>query len=327
MQSAFSFVAFVTFVFEKVNAMSDFVIRHYNPETDLSSLSRLLTGIESIDRDGEETSEEFLRSMMGWPNFDPDQNVWVAELNGNFVGYGQILPRTESPSTIYVVVHPNQRRQGLGSQLLTLALSRLDASEHNNRILIYANGHNAASIAFLKHHGFEVAGTSGVMLAPAAEFPPAEIPAGYSVRRYLELENPNPAIVVQALDSCYKDQVGHHQNVTSADRYMDYYGQDGIHLLFDSHDSLIGVCAAKPEGKTDQRGVSDLLDAPGFVKEVRQRGYQRFLMLAVMNWLREQGTRPITLEYWGDDEKAIAIYRDLGFEMVNEQITYHKVLK
>ena len=303
--------------------MPDFIIRHYNPEADLSPLSRLLTGIESIDRDGEETSEEFLRSMREWPNFDADQNVWVAESNGDFIGYGQIFPRSDNPSTIYVVVHPSQRRNGLGSQLLALTLARARATE-SKTIHIYANGHNAASNAFLNHHGFEVAGTSGVMLAPLTELPQAEIPAGFSLRRYPELGDPK--IVVQALDQCYKDMVGHHQNVTSADRYMEYYGGDGIHLLFDEYDKLIGICAAKPEGKTDDRGVSDLLDAPGLVKEYRSRGFQRFLALRVMRWLREKSARPITLEYWGDDEKAIAIYRDLGFELVNEQLTYQKVL-
>lgn len=305
--------------------MPNFTIRHYNPETDLSSLARMLTEIESVDRDGEETSEEFLRSMIEWPNFDPDQNIWIAKSDGAFVGYGQIFPRTDNPSTIYVAVHPSQRRNGLGSRLLTLALARARETESKN-ILVYANGHNAASNAFLKRHGFEVNGTSGMMVAPVAELPPAEIPAGYFIRRYPDLENPNPAIVVQALDQCYKDMVGHHQNVTSADRYIQYYGEDGIHLLFDSNDALIGVCAAKPEGKTDERGASDLLDAPGLIKEYRQRGFQRFLVLTVMHWLREKETRPITLEYWGDDEKAIVIYRGLGFKLVSEQLTYHKKL-
>lgn len=304
--------------------MSEILIRHYVPETDIPSLSRMLTEIESVDRDGEETSEEFLRSMTEWPNFDPEQNVWVAELDGKFVAYGQVIPRTGSPSTLYVVVHPNQRRQGLGSQLLTLALSRLDASKHDKRILIYANGHNAATLAFLNHHGFDVAGTSGIMFAPVTDLPQAEIPAGFSLRRYLDLGDPQ--ILVQALNECYKDQVGHHQNVTSADRFLDYYGEGGIHLLFDDHNKLIGVCAAKPEGKTDAGEASDLLDAPGLVKDMRQRGYQRFLMLAVMHWLREKGTRPITLEYWGDDEQALAIYRELGFTLVSELLTYCKEL-
>jgi GNAT superfamily N-acetyltransferase len=119
---------------KRVDLMPNFIIRHYNPESDLPSLSRMLTEIESMDRDGEQTSEDALRSMLEWPNFLPDQNVWVAELNGKLVGYGQVLPRTENPSTIYVVVHPDRRRQGLGSQLFALVLSRLDASKHYKKI-------------------------------------------------------------------------------------------------------------------------------------------------------------------------------------------------
>ncbi|HKI52568.1 MAG TPA: GNAT family N-acetyltransferase [Anaerolineales bacterium] len=292
-----------------------FTIRHYSPETDLPTLACMLTEIESIDHDREETSEEYLRSMMEWQYFDPDQNVWVAEWDGEMVGYGQILPRPDSYGTIYVVVHPSQRRRGLGSKLLTLALSRAQESK-TKTILVYTTGHNVASNVFLKHHRFDIDGTSGVMVATITELPQAEVPAGYVVRRYPELGD--PVIIVQALDQCYKDMVGHHQNVTSAERYINYYGGDGIHLLFDSSNSLIGICAAKPEGKTDARGISDLLDAPGLVKEYRQRGFQRFLALTVMNWLREKDKRPITFEYWGDDEKAIAIYHDLGFELINE---------
>jgi ribosomal protein S18 acetylase RimI-like enzyme len=108
---------------------------------------------------------------------------------------------------------------------------------------------------------------------------------------------------------------------------MNHYGQEGIHLLFDEQDALIGICAGKPEGQTDERGVSHLLDAPGLIKQYRHQSFQRFLALAVMNWLREQGPRPITLEYWGDEEDAIEIYRDLGFELVHQQITYRREIQ
>jgi ribosomal protein S18 acetylase RimI-like enzyme len=69
------------------------------------------------------------------------------------------------------------------------------------------------------------------------------------------------------------------------------------------------------------------LDAPGLIKENRNNGFQRFLTLVVMNWLRQKGAHPIALEYWGDDEKTLAIYRTLGFELVNQQITYRKELE
>ena len=301
-----------------------FTIRHYVPEQDLSALSRMLTEIESIDHDGEDTSEEYLRSMSEWSNFDPVQNVWVAELDGDFVGYGQVLPRPQSHCSVYVVVHPEHRRKGLGSKLLALAVGR--ASETDSKsILVDANAHNSASNLFLKHHDFEVAGTSGMMVAPVTDLPQTEIPSGYSLRRYPEIGDPR--IVVQALNTCYREMVGHNQNVTSAERYINYNGEEGIHLLLDENDDIIGICAGKPHGKTDERGVSDRLDAPGLIKEYRHRGLQRFLTLAAMNWLREKGMLPITLEYWGDDEQAIDIYRDLGFELVNQQITYYKGLE
>jgi mycothiol synthase len=306
--------------------MPNFSIRHYNLDSDISVLSRMLTEIESIDHDGEETSEEFLRSMKAWRNFDPDQNVWIAEMDGEFVGYGQVLPHPESHASIYVVVHPVQRRKGLGTRLLSLVLERARKTE-THKIIVDTTGHNAASNAFLQHHGFELAGTSGVMVAPVGELPLAELPQGYSIRRYLEMENPDPALVVQGLDRCYKDQVGHHQNVTSADRFINYYGGQGIHLLFDDEQNLIGICAAKPAGYTDESPPTDLLDAPGIVGKYRQGGYQRYLALTAMHWLRRQGSRPITLEYWGDDEQAIAIYRGLGFNVVRQQLTYNKELQ
>lgn len=304
--------------------MNDFSIRHYDPHLDLSALSSMLTEIETIDQDGENTSEEFLSSMTKWPNFDPDQNVWIAESNGNSVGYGQILPKSDNIASIYVVVHPSQRRMGLGSKLLELVNSR--AREAGSKALIvYANGHNTASNIFLKKNGFEMAGTSGVMVISVGDLPEVELPSGYSLRRYPELRDPQ--IVVHALNQCYKDMVGHHQNVTSAERYMDYYGEEGIHLLFNESGLLIGICAGKPQGKTDERGLSDLLDAPGLIHEYRHRGYQRFLALAVMHWLRGEGVRPITLEYWGDEESTLEIYRDMGFELINQQITYRKELE
>jgi mycothiol synthase len=302
---------------------NSFTIRHYVPEQDVSALSQMLTEIESIDRAGEETSEEFLRSMQDWPNFDPDQNVWIAELHGEFVGFGQVLPRPASYTAMYVVVHPSQRRKGLGTTLLALALDRARETACK-KILIYAVGHNVDSNAFLLYHGFEVIGTSGVMVAPVAELPPVEIPSGYVIRYYPDLRD--PALLTQALDQCYKGMVGHNQKVTSADRYLYYHGEEGIHLLFDEQERLIGICAGKPQGKTDERGISDLLDAPGLIKEYRQRGFQHFLTLAVMHWLRGKSTRPITLEYWGDDEQALALYRGLRFQLVSEQIAYQREL-
>lgn len=308
-----------------------FTIRHYAPEKDLSPLSRMLTEIESIDRDGEETSEENLRASLAWPNYRPDEDVWVAEVGGTLLGYGVALEQPSRRCTMYVVVHPAHRRKGLGSQLLELTLKRAQELGSKN-ILVYANDHNSASNFFLKHHGFVPVGSSGAMKAPASiQITPFEFPPGFTLKRYSEIND--TSILLAALDDCYLDMWGHQHNDKRTEeeiqspRFLKYYDADDILLLFDSKNAVSGICSLKPEGKRDENGNKvDLLDAPGVIKEYRELGYQRQLVIAGIQHLRKKGTRSITLEFWGDNENALSIYRALGFEMVNHYAAYHKEL-
>ena len=87
----------------------------------------------------------------------------------------------------------------------------------------------------------------------------------------------------------------------------------------------MSISSLKPQGKRDENGeLSDLLDGPGIIQEYREQGYQRPLVLAGIQHLRKKGNHPIALEFWGDNENALNIYRSLGFEMVNQYNAYHK---
>ena len=316
------------------NIMPNFTIRYYVPKTDLSPLARMLTEIESIDHDGEDTSEEHLRTALEWPNYRPDYDVWVAESEGKLVGYGVALEQPSRSCTIYVVVSPSYRRKGLGSQLLELTLNRaLELGSKN--ILVYANERNHGSNLFLAYHKFQQVGSSGTMKlnAEVKNLPveSVEFPKGFTLKRYSEVND--PLILLQALDHCYSGMWGHQHNDNRTEeerrspRFLHYYDANDILLLFDGNNSILGICSLKSQGKKEANGaVSDLLDGPGIIHEYREQGYQRQLVLAGIQHLRKKGTRPITLEFWGDDENPLNIYRSLGFEMVNHYIAYHKEL-
>jgi mycothiol synthase len=312
--------------------MSEYFIRHYFPETDLSPLARMLTEIEAVDHDGEDTSEEYLRSMLEWKNYRPVQDAWVAEKDGILVGYAVAFEQPSQKCTLYVVVHPSQRRKGLGSQLLVLTLSRAREVGSKN-ILIYANELNPASHSFLKHHGFVSVGSSGAMKAPVSlEISPFEFPMGFTLKRYSEVND--TSILLYALNNCYLDMWGHQHNdkPTAEDiqspRFLKYYDAEDILLLFDSNYAVSGICSVKSVGKQDEGGSpTDLLDAPGVIKTYRDQGYQRQLVLAGIQHLRKKGINAITLEFYGDNKTALDIYHALGFEMVNLFIAYHKEVK
>lgn len=312
--------------------LENFSIRHYVPEKDLHPLSHLLTEIEAIDRDGEDTSEEYLRASLQWNNYRPDQDVWVAEADGKLVGYAVALEQPSQRCTLYVVVHPSQRRKGLGSQLLDLTLQR--ARELGTMTtLVYANERNSASNRFLQYHGFVIVGSSGTMkYHDTSQISHYELPAGFTLKRYAEINE--PIVLLDALDNCYQDMWGHqhHDQRSEAEltspNFLKYYKSEDILLLFDAQGTVSGICSLKSEGKREEDGHKvDLLDAPGVIKQYRLEGYQRQLVLAGIEHLRKQGTRPIILEFWGEIEQALAIYRELGFEMLNHYVTYHKELE
>ncbi|MFT3892260.1 MAG: GNAT family N-acetyltransferase [Anaerolineales bacterium] len=311
--------------------MSTFSIRHYIPEQDLHNLHLMLTEIESIDHDGEDTSEEYLLGSLQWPNYRPAQDVWVAEADGKLVGYGVALEQPSQRCTIYVVVHPSQRRQGLGSQLLDLTLNRAREFGSQN-ILVYANDNNQASNLFLKHHGLQAVGSSGALKAPATiNVPAPEFPVEFALKQYSEVNEPRT--LLNALNMCYFGMWGHGYNPTPSDedikfpRFLHYYKPEDILLLYNEKKEVIGICSLKSEGKKEGNGeVSDLLDGPGILQEYRDKGYQRQMVLAGIQHLRQRHTHPITLEFWGESESALNSYRELGFEMVTHYIAYHKEL-
>src|SRR5688572_15399093 len=250
-----------------------FTVRHYAPETDLSPLARMLAEIESIDRDGEDASEEYLRNSLTWPNYRPAQDTWVAEAEGKLVGYAVALEQPSQRCTIYVVVHPSERQKGLGSQLLELTLNRAREVGSKN-ILVYANEHNNASNLFLKHYKFQQVGSSGAMkLNAEVENPPAEFPKGFALKKYSEVND--PLILLKALNECYLGMWGHQHNDNPTEeerkspRFLHYYDANDILLLFDENNSILGICSLKPQGKKEANGeLSDLLDGPALFSNI-----------------------------------------------------------
>lgn len=312
--------------------MPDFLIRHYKPEADLPTLARMLTKTEAIDRDGEDTSEENLRALLEQPNYRPDQDAWVAESDGKLVGYGVALEQPSQRCTLYVVVHPDQRRKGLGSQLLKFVIARAREFDSNN-ILAYTNERNTGSMQFLQHHQLQRVGSSGVMKAPAKnEIQPFKFPAGFSLKLYSEINEPRT--LLKALNVCYLDMWGHqHKDNPSEEElkspsFLKYYDADDILLLFDDRKSIAAIVSVKSEARKDETdNFVDIIDAPGVIKEYRDQEFQHQLILAAKQHLHQKGTRPHILEFWGESENALRMYRELGFEMVNHYLAYHKELK
>jgi GNAT superfamily N-acetyltransferase len=308
------------------------VLRQFNPDTDILNLVQLRVEIEANDQLGTNTSEASLRAQFDWPNHDPGQDRWVIESldDGKLVGHGWTFAQSPLRAIVEVAVHPQWRRQGLGSQLLQ---KMIDRSREKGAIQIVAGAkaNNKVGHPFLRARGFVPVGHNRFMTAPSDIQPETPVwPEDFSLQSYSDLGE--LSILVEGSNLCYTDMWGHRENMVPASvaRFRermtespdDYY-PEGILIIFDPDGQLAGICFNRPEGEEKKK----VIDSPGVVPRYRPLGLQRPLVQASMRWLNQQVEGDYYLYTWGDFDEAVQIYHELGFTLTDDHHLIEYVLE
>jgi GNAT superfamily N-acetyltransferase len=298
------------------------VIRPLEPETDLGRLLRLFNDIEEYNHDPEPTTEAHLRQVFAWPKHhrwvmpnpsDPDQ----------LIGYGLVFAQTSERSVLWVAIHPDWRRKGLGRVMLVHVLDR--ARELNvNCVTISVDEQNAAGHAFLRQHGFWPVGHEWIMHVPAdLALQEPQWPAGYSVRSFAEVQAVSGLVEVQ--NRSRRDMWGHWENTPGAvteetvARWLPHWDPASILLAFAPDGDMVGICRMEL-AQEDQ--APDVLDAPTIVPEHRDKLLQRPLVLAALHWQHSHRPRAVRLESWGDSEQTVEVYCGIGFAVSQHSVAY-----
>lgn len=315
------------------------VIRLFKQDKDLPGLIHLRVEIEASDQAGNDTSEAAALATLNWPGHDPTQDRWVVETLDNpdqLIGYAWVRAQSEERTIIYVAIHPDWRRRGLGSALLDRALTR--AHEHGaTHVTAAADVKNRKADAFLRHNGFWPVGNNRLFCAPAG-IPLTEPswPAGYTVRSYAKVQD--LSTLVEVFNRSYGDMWGHRENTKGAmneeylaesmEKYPEWYIPEGLFIAFAPDGGVAGVCKALLNNET--KGQSEeprkIVDSPGVVPEHRGQKLQHPLTLTAMHWLRIHGPGPIELHTYGDKEETVEIYRELGFVLEEHYKEYRRDL-
>ena len=313
------------------------MLRNYQTDTDadLFRLLRLYNEIEACDGNPNPSTEADLRDQLKWLGHDPARDRWVVESPDDpdrLIGYGNVFAQSAERTVIWVLVHPHWRRQKIGTRLLqrTLERAREQGATH---VTSTANAHDTIATAFLIRNHFGAAGDNWSLLAPQdLQLDAAGWPIGYTVRTYAEVRH--LPTLVEVLNRCYSDIWGHRENTPGAvnEQYLseamikrpEYFIPEAMFIAFAPDGSVAGFCRAEFE----VRGVERLkiVDGPGVVLEHRSQHLQRPLALTAMQWLNAQRAGPVTLYAWGDSEKTVEIYREMGFVVQEHYIEYKRDL-
>ncbi len=306
-------------------------IRSFDPAADVPRLLRLFNTLEALDGDPNPSTEAHIRSQLAWHGHDPARDRWVAEHDpATLIGHAWIFQQSATRAALKVAVHPQWQRQGIGSALLAHALAR----GHDLRVLTVISGADArdtVACRFLQRHAF-VPVSSNWFLRARADLPlPAPVwPAGYTVRRYPEIDD--PAALARVLDRGYGDLYGHAQAtqrttaITVAERLVTSWNPEHIFLVSAPDGNLVGVSLVKFDGERDNFSGVDILEAPGIAPEHRRAGLIRPLVLAMMHWQRAHGQGDLRLEAYGDPAEHVAVYQDLGFVLEEHFLEFERRL-
>lgn len=304
------------------------IYRHFNVENDFALLVTLLTAVEQADQDGVDVSEASLRDQLTVSGYDPDR--WVVTTNDSvhIIGYGVVFKTpNDNHADIHIAIHPEWRRQGIGSELLTQIMAYAHELHAHDLCAYAAKQHQGATNFLLKHEFHPISGYTRMMVSGTQSFPLPNVPAGFVIRNYDQLRRMD--LVVEALNRSYHGLWGHHQIGQEGTVWLSQVNPEGIFLLFAPDGMVAGFCRCDlNEHLTKLRGnPTGRIDAPGVVPEHRNTNLYQSLVLTALQWLVPQDPVTIELESWGDTDTTLDIYRTLGFTAVQEEISYRRFLE
>jgi len=305
-----------------------FKIRSFSPAEDIPALVQLRGEAEVVDQEGNQADEEALRAQLRLPGHDPQQDRWVIPDPKNpaaLIGSALVwLPPDTTTVQLGILIHPDWRRQGLGSRLYDRAVER-------GRILggqfvqAYVNTKNPSAEAFLHKHGFEREGAYHEMRqSMPARLPTPVWPYGYQVRTYAEVQD--LGILTYAMNVCYEGFWGHHEvSEEQMASWLPDFNQEGLFLVSSSSGKTVGISRVEPnaERSAHNDAPTGYIDAPGLHHHHRRMDLYRALLMTGMHWLQDQGQQIVEMESWGDKLEILNLYQDMGFRIIRRLVSYH----
>lgn len=228
---------------------------------------------------------------------------------------------------IYLGVHPDRRRTGLGRRLLEQSEAVACRNGYASlRTGASVSSDNGAATGLLEQSGWKPAfGASLRMWRELKDLPDASAPAGYRIRTY---QSGDDTAFVRIKNAAFMSENAGGRAWTAADFKKEYLDSP----YFEPKRVLFAVFGDAPVGTTTAwtatyRGREvGLIHWVAVVPEHRSKGLGWVLNVNALHKLRALGYGEATLNTSETLESAVRLYRRLGFEVIVRRAVYEKPL-
>jgi mycothiol synthase len=242
----------------------------------------------------------------------------VITVDARIVAYANLVDGTdEHPAMAEVVVDPQYRREGIGTDLVSSALSEGGAEAR-----VWAHGNLPGARAVAERQGLVVARELLQMRRALAEpLPEIVVAEGISIRTYHGPDDDAELLRVNnAAFDWHPEQGGWTAADVSARREAGWFDPNGLFIAVDADGRMVGFHWTKVHTETaDPIGEVYVV---AIDPAAQGMGLGRALTLAGLHYLQDRSLADVLLYTEADNTAAVHTYRRLGFETFHVDVAY-----
>lgn len=302
-------------------------IRNYRSE-DSDKLIQLGTEVKELGQTWCRISPQDLGESLGQPNHFPENNLFLAEIAGDVIGYADVKPELDIGRVVLnFLVHPKHRRMGLAEKLIDCAICRTRELGikivHINILQEYVTAKK-----LLNKMGFRFVRR---FLELRLDLSKTHLPDISQIAlRFRHLEHGEEDRLTQIQNRSFADTWGYNTNTVEEVIYrtnLPNCSPEDIILTCDA-DKPIGYCWTrinfwKNKSTSESNGRIYML---GVDPDHRGRGIGKQVLLAGLSYLKSKGLRVVELTVDSKNKVACALYRSVGFKLWTSSLWYEKML-
>jgi len=293
-----------------------------------------------LDADGVSeviTADDIARRFTHMQNFNPTQDVLLAEIYGDLIGYVQMNWLRESNGDVIFrhrgCVLPEWRRKGIGSTLLLYTEDHLKGLAHHapkSGLRFFEDAladTESDKQALLKRAGYQPARYFIEMVRPLdADIPEIELPEGLEIRPV----NPDQyRTVFEAADEAFQDHWGHVPGTDSEYQWWiesPDFQPERWKVAWDNGQVagmvLNYINAEENERFNRKRCYTEDISVR---RPWRRRGLARSLLAQSLQMFKDEGMEEAALGVDTDNPSgALGLYENLGFQNIKLWTAYRK---